>query len=304
MRISRLIIFFAILFSAIIGFIVFLFNDPSIAILHPKGIIAGQERDLIIAAIFLMLLIVIPTYIGIISTAWKYREDNPDPRIERGSQKAKYSELFWWLLPTAIVILLATITWQSTHLIDPYRPIDSDKKPLNIQVVALQWKWLFIYPEQNIATVNYIEFPEKTPLHFTLTADAPMNSFWIPELGSQMYAMEGMQTQLHLMANETGDFPGRAAEISGKGFAGMTFTAKSRTEKDFEQWIETVKLSPNALTQDEYNKLSSPSENTPEMSYNGTEKNLYGSIMMKFMPPTMPSQMDASMENMSDKMTQ
>jgi cytochrome o ubiquinol oxidase subunit 2 len=150
--------------------------------------------------------------------------------------------------------------------------------------VALQWKWLFIYPEQNIATVNFVEFPNSTPVNFQLTADAPMNSFWIPELGGQMYAMPGMSTQLHLMADRPGEFNGSAAEISGKGFSGMKFIAKATSQKDFDTWVKSVKQSSNMIDLSKYNKLAEPSENNPVITYASVEKDLYNSIIMKFMP--------------------
>jgi cytochrome o ubiquinol oxidase subunit 2 len=184
---------------------------------------------------------------------------------------------------------MSIITWEATHRIDPHKPIASDVKPLTIQVVALQWKWLFIYPEQGIATVNYIAFPEDTPLTFTLTADGPMSSFWIPQLGGQLYAMTGMAQSLHLIADNQGEFRGSNAEISGSGFATMKFTAKATSQREFERWIDQVKHSPHKLTFEEYNKLAQPSEDTPPLFYNSTEKDLFTTIMMRFMLPPTPT---------------
>ena len=151
------------------------------------------------------------------------------------------AEYCWWGVPIVIIVILAVTTWKSSHDLNPFKPIESEKKPLAIQVVALHWKWLFIYPEQGIATVNFVQFPEKTPINFEITSDAPMNSFWIPQLGGQIYAMPAMRSKLHLIANEIGSFRGVSANISGKGFAGMTFTAKSSSEEDFDAWVQSGK---------------------------------------------------------------
>jgi cytochrome o ubiquinol oxidase subunit 2 len=152
-------------------------------------------------------------------------------------------------------------------------------------VIALDWKWLFIYPEQRIATVNYVAFPEKTPVNFQITADAPMNSFWIPQLGGQIYAMPGMSTKLHLMADRTGEFRGSSANISGEGFAGMTFTAKSDTSAGFDRWVKSIKQSPNQLSLGTYDQLAKPSQDNPPMYYSLKEHNLYDIVVMKFMEP-------------------
>ena len=260
-------------------------NKTQLAILNPKGIIALQEYRLIILAVVLMLVAVIPVYILTFTIAWKYRA---------GNKKAKYSpnwdhdnklDFIRWALPTAIIMILAIMTWKTSHQLDPFQPIPSNVKPITIQVVALQWKWLFIYPEQNIATINLVQFPLNTPVHFELTADAPMNSFWIPQLGGQMYAMAGMVTQLNLMADEVGEFDGSAAEINGRGFAGMRFVAKSTQPADFNAWVNSTQQLSSPLTFDTYNNLALPSENNPQLAYSSVDKDLYNQIIMKFMAP-------------------
>jgi cytochrome o ubiquinol oxidase subunit 2 len=158
-------------------------------------------------------------------------------------------------------------------------------KPIKIQVVALQWKWLFIYPEHNIASLNFFQFPEQTPLEFAITADAPMNSFWISQLGGQIYAMPGMNSKLHLIANETGEFRGSSANLSGEGFAGMHFIAKSSTHADFDQWVESVKSSSNTLDKESYRKLALPSKNNPPEIYVLKDIHLYNQIIMRYMMP-------------------
>jgi cytochrome o ubiquinol oxidase subunit 2 len=152
-------------------------------------------------------------------------------------------------------------------------------------VVALQWRWLFIYPAQGIATINYLELPSNTPVNFQLTADAPMNSFWIPQLGGQMYAMPGMSTQLHLEASNPGQFNGSAAEINGAGFAGMKFQVVAAASSDFDNWVAAVKNGPNHLDQAEYQRLARPSEDSAVAYYSAVPFDLYNSVIIKYMAP-------------------
>jgi cytochrome o ubiquinol oxidase subunit 2 len=285
MKAKYKIAIFAVILLGAVTLLVYFLHSHEITIFNPKGAISIQERNLIIIATFLMLIVVIPAYTMLFTFARKYRAGNEKAKYAPDLDNNKVAGLIW-AAPTLIILMIAVINWKSTHALDPYKPIESAVKPLTIQVVALQWKWLFIYPEQNIATVNFIEFPERTPLNFELTADAPMNSFWIPQLGGQMYAMAGMRTQLHLIANEIGEFRGSAAEINGNGFAGMHFIAKAASQADFDAWVASIKKSPAVLTQDEYNKLAQPSEDNLKLVYASVEKNLYNSVMAKFMAPT------------------
>lgn len=263
-----------------------LVGNSNVALLNSKGLIAAQQRDLMITAILIMLVIIIPVLFFIFFYAWKYREENiVDRHIHEKRHKKRY-ELLMWIAPTIIIVILSVLNWRSTHALDPYKPIESDTEPLTIQVVALQWKWLFIYPEQGIATVNYIQFPEDTPIKFELTADGPMSSFWIPNLGGQMYAMTGHATTLNLIANEVGEFPGSNAEISGTGFAGMRFIAKATSREEFDMWIESVRGLQSTLDFNRYTDLARPSENTPVTYYASTDDNLYNKIMMKFITST------------------
>lgn len=276
---------FILLFSGITLLFFFLVRDKSIALLDPKGIIAMQERTLLYTAVLLSLFGLIPVFALTVFISWKYRASNTKAAYAPDWTTGTKLELTWWGILSLIILILAIITWNSTHALDPHKPIKADTRPMTIQVVALQWKWLFIYPEQNIATVNFIVFPEKTPITFELTADAPMNSFWIPQLGGQMYAMEGMVNKIHLMANAPGEFPGTAAEISGSGFAGMKFLAKATSQAGFTAWVQSVKTSPQALRPETYQELAKPSENNQRASYASVEKDLYNQIVMKFMAP-------------------
>ncbi len=286
-KVSKFIVLFLIFVDIILlGYI--LIGNSNISVLNPQGLIALKERNLIIIATLLSLAAIVPVFILTFLFAWKYRENNSKAKYNPDWNHDTKLELTWWAAPFVIILILAAITWKSTHELDPSKSINSGTKPVTIQVVALQWKWLFIYPEQNIATVNFIQFPDRTPINFELTADAPMNSFWIPQLGGQMYAMAGMGTHLHLMADAPGEFAGSAAEISGRGFSGMKFVARTSSQADFDAWVQSVKESQNKLDLPEYNKLAAPSENNPVVFYASAEEGLYNKIIMKFIAPASP----------------
>jgi len=267
---------------------VFLFHTNTMAVLNPKGAIGVAQKDLMIKAAALMLFVVVPVLILTVWFSWKYRSDNTKAEYYPNSDKSLLFESIWWGGPFIIIIILSWLTWEGTLRLDPYRPIESDKKPLNIQVVALQWKWLFIYPEQGIATVNEVHFPEKTPLLFSITADAPMNSFWIPDLGGQIYAMPGMKTDLNLIADQTGTFRGSSANLSGEGFAAMVFKAVAESDEDFNAWVNKTKESALTLTTSSYKELVEPTICKNPLFYKLEDTDLYNSIVMKYMMPQNP----------------
>lgn len=270
----------------IIGIVTVLASENAL-VFHPKGIIAENILELIIANIFLMGLIILPTYCLLFAVVWKYCIKNEKAKYDPEHAYGPIGDLIMWGLPSIIVAVMTFVTWDATHKLNPYKPIESDVKPFTVQVVALNWKWLFIYPEQGIATLNYLQIPQQTPIHLRLTADrSPMNSFWVPQLSGQIYAMTGMSTQLHLMANKTGEYAGRAVEINGEGYADMTFLVKSTSQTDFEEWIEKVKKSSVKLTKDVYDDLVKPSINKSVILFSETENDLYHSIVDKYMYPT------------------
>ena len=259
----------------------------NVAVLNPAGTIASKERQLIIIALLLSLIVVVPVFIMLFGFAWKYNERNKKPGVytpDNGG--SRLLETIWWLVPTALLAVLSVIIWRSSHELDPSRAIASTTKPVTIQVVALDWKWLFIYPEEHVATVNLLELPVDTPVNFQLTADAPMNSLWIPQLGGQVYAMTGMSTQLHLMASKTGVYRGSSANISGKGFAGMKFSVPVTSMANYETWLSHIREDAPTLDQMSYNKLAKPSENNAATVYNLADTSLYDTIVMKYMMPT------------------
>jgi cytochrome o ubiquinol oxidase subunit 2 len=282
------------LFLSLLGVLVGIFfiyavlQDEKTLVVHPQGIMAAKELKLIQTNISLMLIVIIPTLILLFLIAWKYRDkgDNKDTQAQYEPEETggAFKQLLLWIIPAIIVAIMAPITWHAAHELDPYKPLNSSVKPLTIQVIALDWKWLFIYPEQNIATLNFVQFPTETPIRFEHAADrSPMNSFWIPQLSGQIYSMTGMVTPLHIMADRPGEYAGKAAEINGDGYADMTFVAKATSSSDFDKWVASVKQSPLQLTEAAYNELSVRSIQTSILHYSTVEKNLFNNVVMKYM---------------------
>ncbi|MDF3884706.1 ubiquinol oxidase subunit II [Cupriavidus basilensis] len=255
----------------------------NMTVLDPKGQIGADVKNIILIATWLMLLVVIPVIVLVFTFAWKYRASNKSARYEPDWSHSTGIEVVVWLIPCLIILVLGIITWKSSHDLDPYKPIESNVKPVTIEAVAMNWKWLFIYPELGIATVNEIAFPVNTPVNFKITSDSIMNSFFIPQLGSQVYAMAGMETKLHLIANENGIFDGMSANYSGGGFSGMKFKAKAVSNYDFEQWVKQVRASSNQLTLADYSELAKPSEANPVALYAKVDPQLYHGILHKYM---------------------
>jgi cytochrome o ubiquinol oxidase subunit 2 len=255
---------------------------PHYVVLDAKGPIGQQQRNLLVFATALSLFVIIPVFVLTFYIVWKFREHKQSTYTPdwEGSKKL---ETLWWGLPTVIILILSVVTWQSTHALDPFKPLNSDKRPITIQVIALQWKWLFIYPEQSIATVNYVQFPVDTPVNFQITSDAPMNSFWIPQLGGQIYAMAGMSTNLHLQANELGRYRGSSANLSGAGFSGMHFTAQASKAEEFDLWSRVTQLTQPSLNREAYETLAGPSEDQPVTTYNLQDPQLYNEVINKYM---------------------
>ncbi len=286
-------VFYLLLFTGLLLLFVLLMQPVGvyhfheyIAMLFPKGLIARQERNLLLLLQGLMLLVVIPVYVLTFVFSWKYRarKDSPE-KYEPEMEESRLAEYIWWGIPIVLTALVGVLTWVKTYELDPYKPIKSEKEPITIQVVALQWKWLFIYPEEKIATVNFLQFPSNTPIHFEITADAPMNSFWIPHLGGQVYAMPNMKTELHLIADQTGDFTGWSANLSGEGFAGMHFITRASSAEEYQQWVEITQKSTLLLDRPAYDQLAAPSSENPVATYRLPDEQLFHQIMMKYMHP-------------------
>ena len=253
------------------------------SLLDPAGRIAADEKSLIITSTLLMLIVVLPVIFMTLYFAWKYRASNTSATYTPNWSYSHRIEAVVWAVPIAIVLVLGVITWKTTHELDPYRPLTSNVKPITIEVVSLDWKWLFIYPEQHIATVNEIHFPAGTPVNFKITSDTVMNVFFIPQLGSQIYAMAGMQTQVNLIADTPGTYDGLSTNFSGAGFPDMKFTATATSQADFDAWVAKVKASPNKLGLDNYNEISKPSSKDPVKYFSTVEPVLYAAVLDKYM---------------------
>jgi cytochrome o ubiquinol oxidase subunit 2 len=259
------------------------------ALLNPKGVIAAQEKDLLVEAVLLMLIIVIPVILMSFIIGWRYRAKNSKAKYSPNWAHNNWLEAACWTLPVIIIIILAVMTWVSTHALDPYKPLDPKTKPVTIQAIALDWKWLFIYPDQHIATVNYIQIPVHQPIKFEITSDAPMNSLEIPQLAGQIYAMTGMRTKLYFNANTAGNYAGLSTNYSGAGFSNMTFKVKATSQQAFSKWVQSVKTGHNPLTSSVYQQLTRPSEKDPAVYFSSVPHGLFNQVIMKYMGPDMPS---------------
>lgn len=250
--------------------------------LLPQGPVASAQQALFYKVIGLMLIVVLPVFIFTPWFAWRYRRGRAAGAYRPKWEFSWVLELLIWGLPFLIVILLAVNLWNKTSELDPYRPLGGPVTPLEVQVVGLDWKWLFIYPEQDIATVNELVFPARRPLHLSLTTDSVMQSFFIPALGSQIYAMAGMNTQLHLQADSVGNFTGENTQYNGSGFHKQKFIARSVPSADFDAWVKRTRRSASTLDNDVYGTLETKSLIEEPVRYGHVEGDLYHRILQKY----------------------
>ncbi|WP_416772823.1 ubiquinol oxidase subunit II [Pseudomonas sp. RHF3.3-3] len=251
-------------------------------LLNPKGQVAIDERNLIFLATALMLVVVLPVIVMTFWFAYRYRASNKTaPYAPRWASSHRIEAVVWGV-PLLIILVLGVVTWRTTHSLDPYKPLESQVAPLNVQVVATDWKWLFIYPDLGIASVNELSLPVNTPVSFTITSDAAMTSFFIPALGGQVYAMAGMQTRLHLIANETGQLRGIAANYNGPGFSDMHFDTYATTASGFEAWVAKVKTAPRSLDHAQYARLARPTIAHPVTYYSRVDETLFQAIVDQY----------------------
>jgi len=272
----------------------FLLAGCNMVLLHPSGAVAAQQGHLIVASTVLMLLIVVPVIALTGIFAWRYRHSNSEATYAPDWDHSTQLELVIWAAPLLIIIALGALTWISSHTLDPYRPlrhVDASRsipaavKPLTIEVVALDWKWLFIYPEQGIAVVNEVAAPVDVPINFKITASSVMNSFFVPALAGQIYAMPGMQTQLNAVINRPGDYEGFSANYSGAGFSGMHFKFRGLSAAGFDEWVKSTRSAGRKLDNDNYLQLAKPSERDPIRRYSQVASGLYDAILSQCGPP-------------------
>jgi len=283
-RITGLILRIVIALAGLALLVKVLLSGHNVALFNPKGMIAQEQLNLALLTVGIMLIIAIPALSLFFYTAWKYRETNTKATHDPDVKHSKMLVPVMWLLPITFAVVLASIMWPATHRLAPQKSIAADAKPITIQVVSMRWKWLFIYPDQKVASVNFVQIPANTPVKFQLTADdAPMSAFWIPNLSGMLYTMTGHSNQLNIIADTPGDYPGRSGEINGSGFAGMQFTARVGSSDDFNEWLGKTRASSKILDAVEYKKLLQPSENNPTAFYSEVESNLYDTVLMKYM---------------------
>lgn len=263
-------------------------------VLDPSGDVAVQQRDLVVISTVLMLLVIIPVMVLTVLFAWRYRQSNVSARHDPDWDHSTHLELVIWAAPLLIIICLGALTWMGTHLLDPYRtlgrlaadrPNVHEAKPLEVNVVALDWKWLFIYPEYGIAVVNELAAPVDRPIHFRITSASVMNSFYIPALAGQIYAMAGMETKLHAVINKPGVYQGFSANYSGAGFSGMRFAFHGQTAAKFDAWVAGARAGGASLNRADYLALERPSENVPVRRYGSVEPALFKAILNMCVEP-------------------
>jgi len=251
-------------------------------VLDPAGAVGSAEKDLIITSTLLMLIVVVPVIVMTLLFAWRYRATNTNATYAPTWSHSVKIEVIVWAVPLTIVAILAVLTWVTTHALDPYRPLTAKAKPLEVQVVALDWKWLFVYPDLGIATVNQLTLPVGTPLDFKITSDSVMNSFFVPQLGSQIYAMAGMQTQDHLIANRPGTYQGLSANFSGDGFADMHFVVDAVSPAKFEAWVKSTRAGHSPLDAKVFRAVEEPSAKVPPTLYSSVQPDLFNDIIAKY----------------------
>ena len=263
-------------------------------VLNPPGDVARQQGDLVVTATLLMLIIIVPVIALTFFFAWRYRASNTEATYKPDWDHSTQLELIIWAAPLLIIIALGAITWITTHTLDPYRPLNrikeghpvpADVKPLVIEAVSLDWKWLFFYPEQGIATVNEIAVPVDRPVQFKLTSATVMNAFYVPAFAGMIYTMAGMETQLNGVMNTAGEYEGFSSHYSGAGFSNMRFRFHGVSDADFDGWVQRVKASDKTLSREEYLQLAKPSEREPARHYGKADPALYHAILNMCVAP-------------------
>ncbi|MUT67898.1 ubiquinol oxidase subunit II [Paenibacillus sp. NEAU-GSW1] len=251
-------------------------------VLDPKGPIGESQKDLIYITVILCAIVLVPVLILTAIIIWRYR----DKEGNKASYKPEWEhntklEIIWWGIPIIIIAILGVITVKYTHDLEPSKPLVSDKEPLVIEATSLDWKWLFTYPEEGISTVNYIQIPEDRPIRFKVTADQAMNSFWIPQLGGQIYAMSGMAMTLNLQADEPGVYFGTGANFTGELFAKMTFDVNATSQEEFNAWVADVKGKYPALTDAGFEKLTEPGASNQQF-FSSFPEGLFDRVVMQY----------------------
>ncbi|KAA3452170.1 ubiquinol oxidase subunit II [Mesorhizobium sp. SARCC-RB16n] len=254
-------------------------------VFDPQGPIAAGNTKILLNSLAVMLVIVIPTLVALLLIAWKYRATNSQARYDPEFVYSGRIELIVWGIPTLTILFLGGLIYYGSQRLDPRMPIISDKPQLNVQVVALDWKWLFIYPDQQVATVNKLVIPAGVPVHFTLTSASVMNAFFVPQLGSMIYVMNGMQTDLHLQADHAGTYYGQSAHFSGDGFSDMHFQVHAIPAQEFGAFLSGLKAGTGVLNADAYLKLAQQGSDVSAATFGHAQSGLFDAIVHQALPP-------------------
>ena len=270
-------------------------------VLDPKGPIAAAEHQILFNALGIMLAIVIPTILATLGVAAWFRASNKRARYLPDFEYSGRLEVLVWAIPAMTVILVGGVAWVGAHDLDPRKPMASTTKPINVQVVSLDWKWLFIYRDKGIATVNQLTIPVGTPVNFALTSSGVMNSFFVPQLGSQIYTMAGMVTRLELQADHPGTYRGLSAQYSGSGFADMRFSVDAVPAEKFARWVDAARSAGPVLDAQAYAELAKPSSAVAPFTYRAVAPDLFDGIVSSVMQPDAPSQLSDSTARRTEK---
>ena len=248
----------------------------------------ADEKVILFDATTIMLAVVIPVIICTLAFAWWFRARNKRATRLPDWEYSGRIEFITWSIPAMIVIFLGGIAWIGSHDLDPRKPLSSGVKPVEIEVISLDWKWVFIYPQEQLATVNQLVIPVNTPIHFKLTSGSVMNSFFVPQLGSQIYTMAGMTTRLNLLASHEGTFAGLSAQFSGDGFSDMRFDVKALPEGQYQSWLKSARASTDQLDTARYEHLAAPSRGDQPAIFGGVTEGLFDGILHNHGAPLAP----------------
>jgi cytochrome o ubiquinol oxidase subunit II len=253
-------------------------------VLDPQGPVSAAERLILINATAIMLVVVLPVIVLTLAFAWWYRAGNRRATYAPDWEYSGHIELVVWSIPTMVVILLGAVAWIGSHQLDPARALTSDRTPLQIEVVSLDWKWLFIYPQQQVASVNDLVVPAGTPLEFVMTSATVMDAFFVPQLGGQIYTMPGMATRLNLLADRPGDYPGLSSNFSGDGFSDMRFMLHAVPAAEFQQWLGRTRSAASPLDAAAYARLAADNRDNSLRTYGNVDPHLFEHIVQQTMP--------------------
>jgi cytochrome o ubiquinol oxidase subunit 2 len=286
-----------------------LLGGCDMVVMNPTGDIAMQQRNLILFSTGIMLLIIVPVMVLTVLFAWRYRRGNANKNYDPNFDHSTTLELVIWACPLLIIIALSVVTWTSTHLLDPFRPLERlapgkplapNTKPLDVQVVALDWKWLFIYPEQGIATVNELALPVNVPVRFSITSTSQFSTFYAPTMAGMIYAMPGMQSMLNAVLNKPGDSWGFSGNYTGRGHTEMRFKLRGMNAAAFERWVAEVKASKRGtLAPANYIVLEKPSEKVPVLHFGSVSPDLFYRVLNRCVEPSKPCMVDVMRHDMA-----